>query len=276
MPERIYKEDNYFNKLESLMKVLREECPWDKEQTISSLRTYTLEETHEVLEAIDRAAHDNDWQMLRHELGDLLLQVVFYARIADEHGEFDFGDVIDGLIEKMIYRHPHVFADTTPADLSQQWESLKDGEHGERKSLMDGIPPLPALAYARKQQKRAARVGFDWQRPVDVIAKMEEELAELAGEVTMGADPARLEDEFGDVLFTLVNLARKLGLDAELALMRTNRKFAQRFRAMELLAEKRGLVLAELDMDALEALYEEAKAVSASPEAAQNTSKENP
>ncbi|MFQ5581159.1 MAG: nucleoside triphosphate pyrophosphohydrolase [Mariprofundaceae bacterium] len=276
MPERIYKEDNYFNKLEILMKVLREECPWDKEQTLSSLRTYTLEETHEVLEAIDRAAHNNEWQMLRDELGDLLLQVAFYARIADEHGKFNFGDVIDGLIEKMIYRHPHVFKGARPVDLSQQWESLKDAKHAERKSLMDGIPPLPALAYAQKQQKRAARVGFDWQKPVDVIAKMEEELAELAEEVKKGIDASRIEDEFGDVLFTLVNLGRKLGMDAELALMRTNRKFAQRFRVMESLAEKKGLALSELNLDELEALYEEAKAVSASPELSQDTKQEDP
>lgn len=260
MPERISKQTNYYDKLEELMKVLREECPWDKAQTLSSLRTYTLEETHEVIEAIDRAVYDNEWQTLKNELGDLLLQVVFYARLADEHGEFNFADVIDGLIEKMIYRHPHVFGEARPADLSQQWESLKDAEHGERKSLMDGIPPLPALAYAKKQQKRAARIGFDWRQATDVIAKMEEELAELAEEVTEGADPSCIEDEFGDVLFTLVNLGRKLGVDAEQALMRTNRKFGQRFRTMETLAGNRGQLLSELDIEALERLYEEAKA----------------
>ena len=260
MPGRIHKQTNYYDKLEELMKVLREECPWDRKQTLSSLRTYTLEETHEVLEAIDRAVRDNEWQTLKNELGDLLLQVLFYARIADEHGKFDFADVIDGLIQKMIYRHPHVFGEAQPADLSQQWESLKDAEHGERKSLMDGIPPLPALAYAQKQQKRAARVGFDWQQAADVIAKMDEELAELAKEVTSGTDIARIEDEFGDVLFTLVNLGRKLGVDAEQALMRSNRKFGQRFRAMETLASNRSLLLSELDIEALEKLYEEAKA----------------
>ncbi len=241
------------------MRVLREECPWDKEQTLTSLRRYTLEETHEVIEAIDHAAKHDDWQKLKIELGDLLIQVAFYARIADEQDKFSLGDVIDTLIDKMIYRHPHVFEDARPADLKHQWESLKDAEHSERHSLMDDIPLLPALAYALKQQSRASRVGFDWDNATDVIAKMEEELAELSHEVASGADPARVEDEFGDVLFTLVNLGRKLGIDAEIALMHTNRKFSKRFRSMESLAEDRGVLLSELDLDGLESLYEEAK-----------------
>lgn len=242
------------------MKVLREECPWDKKQTLSSLRAYTLEETHEVLEAIEKAIHENDWALLKGELGDLLMQVAFYAIIADEENQFDLADVFDGLIEKMIYRHPHVFADANPSDVVEQWERLKDAEHTERTSLMDGIPPLPALAYAKKQQNRAARIGFDWDKATDVIAKMEEELQELAHEVRSGADLHRLEDEFGDLLFTLVNLGRKLGLDAELSLMQTNRKFAERFRGIEQLARQRSLDLSELDLNALEALYSEAKA----------------
>lgn len=259
MPDRILDKDNYFDKLDSLMKVLREECPWDNEQTLSSLRTYTLEETHEVLEAIDLAVQQNDWSSLKGELGDLLIQIAFYSVIADEHGEFDLGDVFESLIQKMIYRHPHVFGDARPSDVLEQWEQLKDAEHQERKSLMDGIPPLPALAYALKQQKRAARVGFDWDKATDVIEKMEEELAELATEVKKGADIAHIEDEFGDVLFTLVNLGRKLGLDAEICLMHTNRKFSQRFRGIEGLAKERKLNLSDLDLDALEALYQEAK-----------------
>ncbi len=259
MPDRVLNKDNYFDKLKELMKVLREECPWDSEQTLSSLRTYTLEETHEVLEAIDHAVHGNNWSALKDELGDLLIQIAFYSVIADEQGEFDLGDVFESLIRKMIYRHPHVFGDARPSDLLEQWEQLKDAEHMERRSLMDGIPPLPALAYALKQQKRAARVGFDWEKATDVIEKMEEELAELAHEVRNGGDAARLEDEFGDVLFTLVNLGRKLGLDAEICLMHANRKFAQRFRGVELLAKERDLKLAELDPDALESLYGEVK-----------------
>jgi len=236
------------------MDVLREQCPWDREQTLQSLRTYTLEEVHEVLEAVDL----EDWQALKVELGDLLLQIVFYARIAKEQGRFSLHDVAEAIVEKMIRRHPHVFEQKKGGDLSRQWEELKQAEHTERVSLMDGIPPLPALKYAQKMQQRAARVGFDWVRTADVLEKMHEELAELEAEVRAEhASPARMEDEFGDVLFSLVNLGRKLGLDAELALMRTNRKFGERFRGMEALA---GASLDELSLDELEALYQRAKA----------------
>lgn len=259
MPDRIRNKDNYYSKLKELMNVLRENCPWDKEQTLSSLRTYTLEETHEVLEAIELAVQQDKWDALKNELGDLLLQVIFYARIASEGKHFDLDDVADALIDKMIYRHPHVFNGTQSNDLSRQWEFLKDAEHQDRDSLMDGIPPLPALAYAHKQQRRVSRIGFDWNSTTDVIEKMEEELAELAHEVHNHADQSRIEDEFGDVLFTLVNLGRKLNIDAELALMHTNRKFAHRFRAMESLAAMRQLNLDALGLDALESLYQEAK-----------------
>ncbi|ATX81965.1 tetrapyrrole methylase family protein [Mariprofundus ferrinatatus] len=259
MPERIRGKDNYYDKLYALMKVLREECPWDKEQTLLSLRRYTLEEVHEVLEAIELAESDNNWQPLKAELGDLLIQVLFYSRIAEEAGEFNLADVIDALIDKMIYRHPHVFDKADPDDLTDQWNRLKDAEHKGRKSLMDEIPPLPALKYAQKQQQRAARVGFDWVKATDVLAKMREELEELEHEVTHHGDLKRIEDEFGDVLFTLTNLARKLNLDAELCLMSTNRKFAERFKTMELLADQKGISLDELDIDQQETLYQEAK-----------------
>ena len=241
------------------MNVLREECPWDKAQTLSSLRTYTLEETYEVLEAIDRTELHGDWEHLRDELGDLLLQVAFYARIADEHDSFSLSDVVDSLVDKMIYRHPHVFQDAKPADLSHQWESLKDDEHADRNSLMDGIPPLPALSLSLKQQKRAARVGFDWRETTDVLAKMDEELGEFREVVDRASSQDRLEDEFGDVLFTLVNLGRKLNLDAELALMRTNRKFKQRFQWMEGESKRSGKSLDACTLDELESMWQEAK-----------------
>jgi MazG family protein len=241
------------DRLEFLMDVLREQCPWDRQQTLQSLRTYTLEEVHEVLEAIDH----EDWQALKAELGDLLLQIVFYARIARENGKFTLHDVADSIVEKMIRRHPHVFEQTQTDDLSRQWEELKQAEHTQRTSLMDGIPPLPALKYAQKMQHRAARVGFDWTQAADVLNKMHEELAELEVEVRdPAASPERMEDEFGDVLFTLVNLGRKLGLDAELALMRTNRKFSARFRKMEQLA---ATDLSSLTLAQQEALYRQAK-----------------
>jgi len=259
MPDRIIHIDNSFDKLDKLMKVLREECSWDQEQTIESLKRYTLEEAHEVLEAIDIASGQGNWNPLLQELGDLLLQISFYACIAEEQGKFSWNDIVEALVAKMIYRHPHVFGDATPSDLNEQWESLKDSEHHERKSLMDGIPPLPALKYAQKQQDRAARIGFDWVKASDVMKKMREEMDELEFEITSNAPLSRLEDEFGDVFFTLVNLARKLGLDAELCLMSTNRKFAQRFRGMEDLSERQKLSLKDMDPDALEQLYEDAK-----------------
>lgn len=243
------------------MQVLREECPWDKEQTVSSLRRYTLEEIHEVLEAIETVEKNNDWQPLKSELGDILYHIIFYCQIAEEHNQFDLGGVIGSLIDKMIYRHPHVFSDIKTENLGEQWNTLKDSEHKERSSLMDGIPPLPALKYAQKQQQRAARIGFDWNNTDDVMAKMREELAELEAEISAQSDRKRLEDEFGDVFFTLVNLARKLDLDAELCLISTNRKFDRRFRKMEAMSDQSATPMAEMDIDSLENLYAAAKKV---------------
>ena len=259
MPHRVYSKDNYYSKLKELMNVLRKECPWDAEQTLESLRTYTLEEVHEVFEAIEDAVERDKWHPLKNELGDLLLQVLFYACIAEEKKAFTLDDVADALIDKMISRHPHVFAGGQKTDLSRQWETLKDQEHAGRNSLMDGIPPLPSMARAHKMQRRASRVGFDWAQASDVLEKMHEELGELEAEVTQNAPHARLQDEFGDVLFTLVNLGRKLDIDAELALMHTNRKFAGRFRAMEAMADERGLNLDDMSLDDMELLYTEAK-----------------
>ncbi|MDX8405135.1 MAG: nucleoside triphosphate pyrophosphohydrolase [Mariprofundus sp.] len=260
MPNRIADKNNHYDKLCALMAILRAECPWDREQTLLSLRRYTLEEVHEVIEAIDTAAQDDNWLPLKSELGDLLLQVVFYARIAEESEAFDFGDVIDELIAKMIYRHPHVFETARPVDLERQWDQLKDAEHSDRNSLMDGIPPLPGLKYAQKQQQRAARVGFDWQHTADVMTKMREEMDELEYEINSDAPIERLEDEFGDVLFTMANLARKLNLDAELCLMSTNSKFARRFRGMEQAASAQDASLEQMDLDTQEALYQTVKA----------------
>ena len=259
MPSRIKDKDNPYLRLQALMNVLREECPWERKQNLTSLRQYTLEEAHEVLEAIDQADRTHNWQPLKSELGDILYHIAFYCRIAEENGQFSFNEVIDSLVDKMIYRHPHVFSAAQPQNLGDQWNKLKDSEHYERESLMDGIPPLPALKYAQKQQQRASRVGFDWVNTTDVLKKMREELEELEAEVSTSGDIRRLEDEFGDVLFTLVNLARKLGLDAELCLMSTNRKFSNRFRLMETLANQRGLPMGSMDINELEELYTEAK-----------------
>ncbi|MDX8387587.1 MAG: nucleoside triphosphate pyrophosphohydrolase [Ghiorsea sp.] len=263
MPERIRKQTNPFDRLDTLMNVLRVECDWDKKQTLHSLRKYTLEETHEVLEAVEKAIETDEWDDLKSELGDVLIQIAFYAVIAKEQGKFDLADVFDTLIEKMIYRHPHVFADATPDDVVEQWERLKEAEHTERLSLMDGIPPMPALGYAAKQQQRAAKVGFDWPDLGGVTDKIKEEVAELEHEVNTndGSEnhQRKIEDEFGDVLFSLVNYARKLGVDPEQALMRTNRKFDVRFRGMEAIAQTQQIILKDLDIETLEAIYQQAK-----------------
>jgi len=263
MPDRIHSQKTYYDKLTAMMSLLRQECPWDREQTLLSLRQYTLEEVHEVIEAVELADASDEWEPLKKELGDLLIQILFYAQLAEEAKQFNLGDVIDGLIEKMIYRHPHVFEATKPDanldEINAQWDRLKDEEQTAPKSLMDDIPPLPALKYAQKQQQRAARVGFDWTDTADVMAKMREELDELEHEVVNQHDIRRIEDEFGDVLFTLANLARKLDIDAELCLMQSNHKFASRFKGMELLAEDRGACLAEMSLDAMESLYQDVK-----------------
>jgi len=263
LPDRIHQQKTYYDKLTAMMSLLRKECPWDREQTLLSLRQYTLEEVHEVIEAVELADHADDWNPLKHELGDLLIQILFYSKLAEEADQFNLADVIDALIEKMIYRHPHVFenirSDLKLNDVNDQWDRLKDKETTDRKSLMDDIPPLPALKYAQKQQQRAARVGFDWNAAADVIVKMREELDELEHEVINQHDIRRIEDEFGDVLFTLANLARKLDLDAELCLMQSNRKFASRFKGMEKIAKNRGESLENMSLESMELLYHEVK-----------------
>ncbi|RMH50452.1 MAG: nucleoside triphosphate pyrophosphohydrolase [Zetaproteobacteria bacterium] len=261
MPERIYRHEEPFARLRALMALLRVACPWDREQTLCSLRPHTLEEAHEVIEAAERAEAAGDaraWEALRGELGDLLLQVAFYAVIAEEAGAFDLAAVVDGLIDKMVRRHPHVFGDARPDDLLDQWERLKAAEQQERDSLMDGIPPLPALARAQKMQQRAARVGFDWPDARGVLKKVGEEVAELH-EALAGGDARQVEGEFGDLLFTLVNLGRKLGVDSESALLSSCRKFADRVRAMEREAARRGDRLDAMDAEQLEALYRRVK-----------------
>ncbi|MFQ5355594.1 MAG: nucleoside triphosphate pyrophosphohydrolase [Mariprofundaceae bacterium] len=259
MPNRIKDIPHAIDRLEALMDVLREQCPWDQKQTLDSLRRYTLEEVHEVMEAID----NEDMDTLKSELGDLLLQIVFCARIASEKKYFSLHDIATSITEKMIRRHPHIFDGAGIDDLSQQWHEIKDKEHQDRTSLMDGIPPLPALAFAQKQQERASRVGFDWNAAEDILAKIDEEVAEFSHEVRQGSDRERLEDEFGDILFALVNLGRKLDMHAELSLMRSNRKFEARFRIMETLADRKRILLSDLDLGALEALYKEAKLINA-------------
>ncbi len=241
-------------------------CPWDVEQDFASIAPYTIEEAYEVADAIEQS----DMESLKGELGDLLLQVVFHAQMASEAGHFEYADVVNAVSEKMVVRHPHVFGDVSIEDADAQtkaWEDQKAAERaakaeasGRVASVLDDVARgLPALMRAEKLQKRAARVGFDWPTVEPVFDKVREELDEVSVEIDRSSDPARLEDELGDVLFTCVNLARKLGTDPETALRRTNAKFERRFRDVETLAAKDGKPLNDLDIEALEALWERAK-----------------
>ena len=236
-------------------------CPWDREQTHATLRAGLIEEAHEVIAAIDNQDDAN----LREELGDLLLQAVFHAQLAAEEGRFTFDDVAREIATKLVRRHPHVFAADHCADSAAvltRWEEIKREEKGHTpQSALDGLAAgLPALLHAQKTQKKAARVGFDWPDATPVFAKLHEEIAELRAELAKpGAPPAGIEDELGDLLFTTVNLARKLHLDAETALHRATRKFATRFRAVEQLAATRGLTLEKMPLPELDALWDEVK-----------------
>ncbi len=236
-------------------------CPWDREQTHASLRGGLLEEAYEVVSAIDNADDEN----LREELGDLLLQSVFHAQIAAEEGRFDFNDVARGIAEKLVRRHPHVFGKDRCADSAEvlvRWEEIKRAEKGGAapESVLDGIPgSLAALMRAQKVQKKAGKVGFDWDAAGPVIAKIREELAEVeAAMLSQNADA--IEDEIGDLLFSAVNLARKLKIDAEVALHRATNKFIARFHAVEALARERSLVLENMTLAELDALWDEIKA----------------
>lgn len=243
----------------------RDGCPWDLEQDFASVLPYTLEEAYEVAQAID----DGDMAELRDELGDLLFQVVFHARIAEERGAFDFHDVSRAISEKIVRRHPHVFAAGSERDAATQtrsWEQIKAAERAGKRgdgpsSELDGVPAaLPALPRAVKLQRRAARVGFDWADWRGVFDKVQEELAELRAEVDAGADHERVEEEMGDLLFAMANLARHLRVDPEVALRSSNRKFVRRFKGLESDLADRGQALQAVSRDALEAAYERAKA----------------
>jgi MazG family protein len=244
-------------------------CPWDREQTLATLAPYLLEEAHEVAEAV--AADDPT--KLCEELGDLLLQVVFMARIARENGWFELDDVCNGISDKMVRRHPHVFAEREVEDAAEvirNWEDIKRDERAreETSSVLDGVPAaLPALLKAFRMTEKAAAVGFDWRKPADVMIKMREEMDELETELNGGdeTDPERVRAEMGDVLFVLANLARHLGVEPETALQRTNTTFKRRFESMENLARSRGEDLRTLSLEEQDALWEEAKCLEGHP-----------
>lgn len=244
------------DRLLTIMDELREQCPWDRKQTMETLRPLTLEETYELGDAI----LEGDLDEIRKELGDVLLHIVFYSRIGSEKESFDLGDVAHSVSEKLIRRHPHIYGDVNVSDseeVKRNWEqiTLREG----KKSVLEGVPgSLPALVKAHRIQEKAAGVGFDWKQRDRVWDKIEEEWQELK-EVAGSGDPTRIEDEYGDILFSMVNFARFIDVNPENALERTNRKFIRRFRFIEQKAREQGRELQSMELHELEAFWQEAK-----------------
>jgi len=247
-----------FGRLLDVMDELREKCPWDRKQTNDSLRANTIEETYELCDAIVR----DDQTDIKKELGDLLLHVVFYAKIASEKETFDIKDVCDALCDKLIFRHPHVFGDVeadTSRKVEQNWEQLKLKEKGGNKSVLEGVPAaLPSIIKAQRIQEKARNVGFDWEIREQVWDKVEEELAELRQEVS-NMDDDRKEAEFGDFMFSMINAARLYKINPDNALERTNQKFIRRFNYLEEHTLKKGLSLKEMSLTEMDVFWEEAK-----------------
>jgi XTP/dITP diphosphohydrolase len=246
-----------FERLLIIMDELREKCPWDKKQTLESLRHLTIEETYELADAI----LDNDLPNIKKELGDVLLHIVFYARIASETKEFDIADIINSLCEKLIHRHPHIYGDVVVAneqEVKENWEKLKLKEGN--KSVLSGVPnSLPSLIKASRIQEKARAVGFDWDKPEQVWDKVQEEIAELKHEIDTNASKEKIEGEFGDVLFSLINYARFVEINPEDALERTNKKFIKRFQYLEEESAKAGKSLSEMTLAEMDVYWNKAK-----------------
>lgn len=246
-----------FDRLLQIMDDLREKCPWDRKQTIQTLRQLTIEETYELADAIT----DEDWKSIKEELGDILLHIVFYAKIGSEQQKFDINDVINGVCDKLIHRHPHIYGDVkadTEEEVKQNWEKLKLKEG--KKSVLSGVPlSLPALVKAMRLQEKAKQTGFEWDNTEQVWEKVKEEVNELEEAVNSG-NINDMEDEFGDVMFSLVNYSRFLNIDAENALERTNKKFQRRFQAMEVLALEQGRTLNDMSLTEMDTLWNKVKA----------------
>ena len=247
-----------FGRLLDIMDELREKCPWDREQTFESLRNNTIEETFELVDAIS----EMDMPEIKKELGDLLLHVVFYSKIGDEQGQFDIADVANSLCDKLIYRHPHVFADVhanTPEKVSQNWEDLKQKEKDRKGGVLSGVPKsMPPLVKAYRIQEKVAAVGFDWEKKEDVWDKVKEEIAEVDAEIESG-HMDRLESEFGDLIFALINAARLYGVNPEAALERCNKKFIRRFNHVEARCKDAGKSIREASLEEMESYWREAK-----------------
>ncbi len=245
-----------FDRLLTIMDELREQCPWDKKQTMQSLRHLTIEETYELGDAI----LDHDFDEIKMELGDVLLHIVFYAKIGSETGSFDIADVANAICDKLVSRHPHIYGDVKVSDaeeVKRNWEQLKLKEG--KKSVLEGVPQsLPAMVKANRIQDKVAGVGFDWERPEQVFEKVQEELGELQEEVAKGKEET-IEAEFGDVLFSMINYARFLGVNPENALERTNKKFIKRFQFLEAKASELKKTLNEMNLEEMEVYWNEAK-----------------
>lgn len=243
-----------FERLLIIMDELRTQCPWDKKQTFQTLRKLTIEETYELADAI----LDNDTEGIEEEVGDLMLHMVFYSKIGEEQGAFDIADALNGICEKLIRRHPHIYSDvkvTSEEDVKRNWEQLKLKEG--KKSILEGLPKsLPALVKAYRMQEKTKQVGFEWENAEQVWEKVREEIGELEEVVATKAGKDRIEDEFGDVMFSLVNYARFMEIDPEAALERTNRKFKKRFEYIEKKAPK---PLMDMTLREMDALWNEAK-----------------
>lgn len=257
-------DSNSFSRLQEILDDLREKCPWDKKQTIHSLRQLTIEETYELADAISA----NDWQGIKEELGDLLLHILFYAKIATEQQQFTIQDVIEANRAKLIHRHPHIYGDVKVADeeeVKRNWEKLKLKEG--KKSILSGVPrSLAPLVQAMRIQDKAKQVGFEWDNKEDVWLKVEEEASELKEEVEMmdagKGSQERIEEELGDLLFSIVNYARFLNIDPDQALARTNKKFINRFQAMEEVVAQQGKQMTDLTLSEMDAIWNEIKLAS--------------
>ncbi|NCI49506.1 nucleoside triphosphate pyrophosphohydrolase [Sediminibacterium roseum] len=247
-----------FLRLVKIMDELREQCPWDRKQTIHTLRPLTLEETYELTDAIT----DENWQGIKEELGDIMLHLLFYSRIGREQEKFTLDEVINGVCEKLVYRHPHIYGDVKvndEEDVKRNWEKLKMKEGKGKTSVLAGVPPsLPAVVKATRIQEKAKQVGFEWENKEDVWKKVEEEIGELKEAIAMESQE-KIDEEFGDVLFSLVNYARFLQVDAEGVLERTNKKFIHRFQQMEAIAAATGKKLQDMTLEEMDAIWNEVK-----------------
>lgn len=261
LPERRKEQLMAFNRLLTIMDELREQCPWDKKQTIDSLRHLTIEETYELSDAII----EGDLPEIKKEIGDIMLHMVFYSKIASETNTFDIADVLNGLCEKLIFRHPHIYGDVkaeTEEQVKQNWEALKMKEGN--KSVLAGVPKsLPALVKAMRIQEKARGAGFDWEEKEQVWEKVEEEMQEFKAEFNVveksAIDTEKVEAEFGDLLFSLVNYARFVNINVESALERTNKKFIKRFQHIESRAKEQGKTLQDMTLAEMDVYWEEAK-----------------